>query len=97
MCYAGIPERDHQKALSTGKKRRQAVDTSDGSQTTLHGQAGRSNKRCKLGPTEQLRVVVRQILAGANLAYVPYSSAILICLTVSALLVCLTHLPSSSA
>lgn len=70
MCCAGIPERD-QKTLSSGKKRRQGVESSDGSQTTLHGQAGRSNKRCKLGPTEQLRVVVRQILAGAFLTQLP--------------------------
>ncbi len=28
-------------------------------------QQGRGNKRCRLGPTEQLRVVVRQILAGS--------------------------------
>jgi hypothetical protein len=28
-------------------------------------QQGRGNKQCRLGPTEQLRVVVRQILAGS--------------------------------
>lgn len=45
------------------------LETSDGSQTTLPGQAAKGNKRCKLGPTEQLRVVVRQILAGALSAH----------------------------
>ena len=45
------------------------LETSDGSQTTLPGQAAKGNKRCKLGPTEQLRVVVRQILAGAQFAH----------------------------
>lgn len=49
--------------MTSGAKRQ--LEISDGSQTTLPGQAVKGNKRCKLGPTEQLRVVVRQILAGA--------------------------------
>ena len=66
LCWAGLSGRDS-KGPNSGVKRQ--LETSDGSQTTFPGQAGKGNKRCKLGPTEQLRVVVRQILAGASLAH----------------------------
>lgn len=50
--------------LHLGVKRERQRDAGDVPQITLPGQPSKGNKRCKLGPTEQLRVVVRQILAG---------------------------------
>lgn len=65
-CWAG-PSGRAPRGPSSGTKRQ--LETSDGSQTTSPGQAGKGNKRCKLGPTEQLRVAVRQILAGAHFTH----------------------------
>jgi len=61
-------------ATLTGEARKDAKPGSSGFKRQLEEgnngsagleQQGRGNKRCRLGPTEQLRVVVRQILAGS--------------------------------
>lgn len=52
------------KAGGSGSKRQ--LEAEEGTGGSLAEQQGKGNKRCRLGPTEQLRVVVRQILAGVS-------------------------------
>ena len=64
LYNAGIVVGGRGKAGGSGSKRQ--LECEEGAGGSLPEQQGKGNKRCRLGPTEQLRVVVRQILAGVS-------------------------------